>query len=407
MVVTPQGNLLAWGGNPYGVLGQGKGVLAFPSSSLPVQVLDPSGKAPLDHVVAASVGTINALAVTESGEVVSWGDSSQLGNDTVPNSTSLPVPVLNATGTSHLDHIVAVSQGDWNSLALADDGTVFAWGWGYTAGQGRALDVAKFPVQVKDPSGSGILQNIVAISAGSNFTLALGRDGRVFAWGKNDQGQLGNGTASTQTVFLPTVVQKASGGELTNIVSISAGDAHCMALAADGSVYVWGSDGNGQLGIDTRPGSSYKASAVQPLNPAGTGALSGMASIATGGNSSYAVDANGYVFAWGLATSGQLGDGPNRPTGNSISRPYPVVGNAGTGQLTAVVGVAAGYGHAMTLMPDGTVQIWGDGFAGNLGQGTASTTDSPVPLYVKDMAGTGKLNIAPLTTDRAAFMRFR
>jgi len=409
-VVTPLGNVLVWGANPYGVLGQNKSETALVGSSLPVPVLNQVGTAPLAGIVAASVGNNAVLALTEDGEVLSWGSNAhkQLGNNSIINSAFLPVNVLNPAGSGKLGHVVAVSQGDWNSTALNDDGTVSAWGWGYTAAQGTSLNVAAFPVRVKNPSGNDVLRNIVAISAGNNFTLALGRDGRVYAWGNNSEGQLGNGAASTEFAYLPTVVQKATGGDLTNIVSISAGYAHSIALAADGSVYTWGRDAYSQLGIGTQfGGSSYKSAAVQPLGVNGTGPLSGMASVAAGGNSTYAVDISGNVFAWGLATSGQLGDGPNRPTGNGASRPHPVVSNSGTGQLTNVVGVVAGYEHAMALLPDGTLQIWGSGFRGNLGQGTGNAAASSVPLVVKDMTGTGNLNIAPLSVTRASFMRFR
>jgi alpha-tubulin suppressor-like RCC1 family protein len=405
MVVTPQGKVLGWGANVIGSLGQNVDGITFPFSALPIPVKDELGTGELSNIVAASAGDVHALALNEDGEVLSWGRDA-LGRVT-QNASYLPGKVRNAANTGNLGHIVAVGAGDLISVGLADDGTVYSWG-SYT-GQGTS-NSSQFPNQVKDAAGTGILQNIVAISAGSNQTLALTRDGKTYAWGYNNKGIAGV-PVTTSVSNLPTLISKVDGLELTNIVSISAGYNHNLVLAADGSVFGWGDNSSGQLGISSQTNTgNHLATQVKGL--LGTGVLGGIASVSAGGNSSFASDSNGNVFSWGLATSGQLGDGPNRPAGNTRPSPNVLVSAAGTGQLTGVIGVASGYLHGLALMPDGNVVIWGDGFRGNLGQGNTSNAsgswpNSPVPLTVKDQAGTGSLNLGPLTVTRDTYRRFR
>lgn len=404
VVVTPDGKLLAWGANPFGVLGQGLDIAALTHKALPVAVKDSSGSGELSGIVAASAGDRSVLALTEDGEVYIWGGGSALAF-TTKNEVALPTKVPNSANSGPLARIVAVSAGDNNSVALADDGTVYTWGE-YTGQGGAGADSAVYPAQVKSPSGNSVLQDIVAVAAGWNYSLALTRDGGIAAWGFASSGATGAAVAGNVQA-LPRMIQRASdGSDLTGMVSLSAGYNFALALSPSGSVYAWGSNSWGQLGQGVQYGTYLQAVTVK--DPAGTAELSGIASVSAGGNHGLALDNEGKVFSWGYSQDGELGDGANHPRVNQGLLPAAVVGTDGTGQLAGITGVASGFGHSLALADDGRLLIWGTGFRGNLGQGEAANhPDSFVPLAVKAASGTAQLSLAPLTVTRGSYRRYR
>lgn len=402
LAVTPDGRVLAWGDNYSGTLGQGKLRSVLPSLALPTAVMAPQGSTGvLSGIVAAAAGDGGAYALTEDGEVYSWG-SAALGR---PYNTSIgtdpfPAKVVSPTGNGTLQKIVSISAGSGNVVALADDGTVFYWGAGAWSGQLGAPD-ARSPVTVP-----GVVGGAVAVSAGSAWSAALLADGRVMTWGfNNSSGNLGRGVITQSAATVPGyVIDKASGQPATNIVSISAGWLHGLALNAQGQIYGWGANAWGQLGqaddaINNRPGEPAALLVKTPGSPAIP--WSGLKMVAAGGNHSYALDANGKVFSWGYSQGGELGDGANHPRVNNSAIPAAVVNLGGINQLSDVVAISASDAQGFALSKDGGLIMWGyNGVAaGNLGQGTTAIPGnvSYVPLSVKNEAGTGSLNLGPVS----------
>ncbi|MCX6292202.1 MAG: T9SS type A sorting domain-containing protein, partial [Bacteroidetes bacterium] len=194
---------------------------------------------------------------------------------------------------------VAVSGGDYHSLALKNDGTIWAWGLNNSGQLGDGTTIERHcPVQVTG------LTDVIAIACGGYFSLALKNDGTVWAWGVG--GLLGDGT----TIQRHTPVQ-ASG--LTDIVSVTCGEFHSLALKNDGTVWAWGGNGNGQLGDGT---TTDQHSPVQP-------GISGIVTALSSGSSAehtVVLKDDGTAWAWGWNSSGQLGDG----TFSTLINPNPV-----------------------------------------------------------------------------------
>lgn len=393
LVVTPAGKVLAWGANYKGVLGQGKTFPEVNSVALPTPVKDQAGTGELSGIVAASTGREgSALALTEDGEVWSWGDYRSLGR-TANVDEALPGKVRNAANNGTLSGIVAVSIGDTNAVALADDGTVYSWG-GYP-GQADGSSQRQFPGQVRAVTGAGVLSNVVAVSAGWNWSAALTGDGKVVAWGFNIAGATGQSTTTTVVDRPSYVTRDSDAAAVDGIVAISAGYNFGLALTQTGQVYAWGSNFTGQLGQNTQL--TVHPRALQVKGADGNGLLSNIKMVSAGGLHAMALDQDGKVFAWGFATSGQLGDGPNRPVMNQSLLPRAVVNTLGIGQLSNIAAIATGEFHSLALDNDGRLLIWGGGFRQNLGQGGTGTTDLAVPTPVKDTAGSGVLSLAPLS----------
>jgi alpha-tubulin suppressor-like RCC1 family protein len=219
-------------------------------------------------------------------------------------------------GSGYLSGVVSVTAGTGHTCALKGDGTVWCWG-DASSGQvgdgttGDAVDHRRLtPRKVRQ--GSGVLDGVAAITAGSFHTCALKRNGSVWCWGFAAEGQLGDGTTGDPAthVRLSAVQVRRGSGFLTGATAVSAGDGrHTCALNENGSVWCWGDDQYGELGDGTTgdPATHVRSKAVQVRR--GSSFLIGMEAIASGGDHACARRSDGTAWCWGFDLNGQLGDG--------------------------------------------------------------------------------------------------
>jgi alpha-tubulin suppressor-like RCC1 family protein len=330
LAIGSDGALYAWGANDDGELGNGDtGV-----SHLPGQVRLPSG------VSAIAAGERHSLAIGLDGTVYAWGANyyGELGNTTTPDKTAVPVPVQLPAGAT----ATAVAAGQDDSLALASDGAVYAWGEGFSgqlgngsAGNGSTMDGAG-PTRVQFPAGA----SPTAIASGGLHSLALASDGTAYAWGANFDGELGTG--GTVSSHVPVPVQFPAGVTPT---AISAGQYHNLALGSDGALYAWGDNTWGQLGNGGEKVNGCTCSAVPTPVHLPTGVTATV--ISAGYDYSLALGSNGNVYAWGGASE----------NGHPESTPVPVQVQLPTGVNVSTV--VAGGSFSLALGSDGTVYAWG------------------------------------------------
>jgi alpha-tubulin suppressor-like RCC1 family protein len=237
LALLKNGTVLAWGDNKYGQLGTGN--MEFTTVPRPV--------AGLSGVKQVSAGFFHSLALLENGTVMAWGNGfyGNLGNGTT-ESSDVPVPVKGLT------NVVQVDAGCIHSIALRSDGTVWSFGGNEYAQLGHG---AKNTRRTDVPEPVIGLSGVKAISAGLFYNLALLNNGTVMAWGYNHTGQLGNGTANvgpngtpTPVTGLTEVVSLAAAQGSMNVPRTSE---HSLALTKNGAVYAWGGNEFGQLGIGT------------------------------------------------------------------------------------------------------------------------------------------------------------
>lgn len=314
--------------------------------------LTPVAVTGLSRAVAIAPGHDHTCALLADGTAKCWGrnDQGQLGDGTPANRLT-PVGVVN------LSKAIAITsrEGD-HSCALLADGTAKCWGRNDFGQVGDGTTTDKFT-----PAAVSGLSNTVAIATSSRHTCALLANGTAKCWGKNDEGQLGDRTTATRLNPVPVF-------DLGNAAAIAAGGVHTCALLADGSAKCWGRNISGQLGDEAFPFSST------PLTVAGGGGSFTARDIAAGRNHTCAVRANGTVACWGNNDSGQIGDGAIG--GNRLS-PVAVSG------LSNVVGIAAGEAHTCALLANGTARCWGLNSSGQLGNGT--TSNSPTSVTVSGL----------------------
>lgn len=351
LALRKDGSVWAWGLNSDGQLGNGTLTL----SKVPVRVTG------LPAIKAIAAGRNHSLALGVDGKVWAWGQNSsgQLGDGT---TTGRPTPVsVTIPGGA-----VAIAGGLTHSLAIAADGSVYTWG-SNTYGQlgdGTTTPSRLTPVRISLPV------SITAISAGWHHSMALGADGRVWTWGRNANGQIGNGSLVNQ--LLPYQVSLARGA-----TAIAAGANHALVLLSDKSVVAWGQNTNGQLGNGT--------TATAQSTPVAVGLTAAVTAIATGSNFSLAIDSTGAAWAWGQNNNGQLGNGTMEAQRTS---PVRVQG------LNDALAVSAGLFHTLALRPGCPFWAWGLNSSGQLGDGTQTnqltmTQTQLLNIYFYDLEGDG------------------
>ena len=291
-----------------------------------------------------------------------WGHNNvgQLGTTTSPADRAL-TPVR----PDGLDEITSAAGGNWYTLAVTfTGGKVFAWGRNTVGelGDGTTTDRPT-------PTWTGI-SNAISVQANIGHSMALADDRSVWQWGVIGP----NNMAVHSPVKVPA---------LTDVYQIAAGAWHSLALRGDGSVWAWGANDAGQLGIGhTDP------AAVSYPTPLQVPGLTGITFIAANGHDSFAVDSVGAVWAWGKNLFGTLGDG------TTIDRSSPV--HLSSLPLPAQA-VDVGGTFSMALLNDGTVWTWGSNTWGQLGD--SSTIDRSLPgragvTHIKRIAAGGAFALA-------------
>ncbi|MCP4699402.1 MAG: hypothetical protein GY862_21530 [Gammaproteobacteria bacterium] len=334
------------------------------NSSIPMDVSGLSS-----GVSAVTAGNYHSCALTASGGVMCWGDNSygQLGDGTAANSN---VPV----GVSGLSSgISAITAGGYYTCALTASGGIKCWGRNNTGqlGDGTKTD-SSTPVNV-----SGLSSGVTAIAAGGygngqyGHTCALTASGGVKCWGPNTFGQVGDGSGNNNRPA-PVDVSGLSSG----VSAIAAGGTHTCALTAAGGVKCWGFNRYGQLGDGTTVWTSATPVDVSGLN----GVVS---AITANADHTCALNASGGIKCWGFNNGGQLGDG----TKINSNLPVDV-----SGLSSGVSAVGAGYHHACALISSGGRKCWGHNNYGQLGDGTVTSSLIPVWVY-----STGSLQFSSST----------
>jgi alpha-tubulin suppressor-like RCC1 family protein len=326
-----------------------------------------------------SPGYSHTLALGSDGVVYAWGanGSGQLGNGATTPSL-VPTPVSLPAGTT----VSSVAAGYLASFAVTSAGKVYAWGSDASGQLGNgAGGGSPTPVLVSLPA----TVHATAVSAGFGFALAVTSTGAVYAWGYNNAGQLGDATGINRAA--PVLTHLPTGVAAT---AVAAGYAHSLALASSGKVYAWGLNNSGQLGTGSTTSTAVPTQVALPSNTA--------TSIAAGYLHSVAALSNGSAYAWGDNTYGQLGTGAAAADLAQSSTPLPVVLGAGV----HVTEVAAGVGHTLLRTDTGTVLAAGDNSVGELGVDDTLSSDTPVPADLP--TGTTAIAAATTSTSRTSFV---
>ncbi|OXB80416.1 UNVERIFIED_CONTAM: hypothetical protein H355_003472 [Colinus virginianus] len=229
LALSANGEVFSWGCGDGGRLGHGDTV----PLEEPKLISALSGKQAGKHVVHIACGSTYSAAITAEGELYTWGRGNygRLGHGSSEDQT-IPMLVTGLKGLKVID--VSCGSGDAQTLAVTENGQVWSWGDGDYGKLGRGgSDGCKTPKLIEK------LQDldIVKVRCGSQFSIALTKDGQVYTWGKGDNQRLGHGTE--EHVRYPKLLEGLKGKK---VIDVAAGSTHCLALTEDSEVHSWGSN---------------------------------------------------------------------------------------------------------------------------------------------------------------------
>jgi alpha-tubulin suppressor-like RCC1 family protein len=379
---TNTGQARCWGDNQYGGLGDG----TTSPRTLARTVRNAGNNGPLTGVVQVAAGTYHACALLTNKQVRCWGYNSdgQLGNGDEGTDSPLPVPVRNASNTGNLTNVTQISAENYGMCALLTNDQVRCWGDNDYGQLGNGHDGDTFdsdlPVVVKAVSGASALTGVRQIEAGYDNNCAVLNNGQVRCWGYQDvYGTLGNDSGSDSN--RPVIVKNVAGtGPLTSATQVSIGGYIACARLGNGQARCWGWGDTGGLGNGD---DTTHTRPVVVTNASGSGALTGVQEIYAGYQHVCARVTGGQARCWGATQYGEVGDGT--PPGNSSLyrlRPRPVKNGNGTTNLTGVTQLHTNQYHTCVRLSSGQARCWGYGTYNQLGDGGATTRSLPVRVQV-------------------------
>ncbi|CAN7762141.1 stalk domain-containing protein [Paenibacillus sp. LjRoot56] len=370
LALLTDGTVWAWGDNTYGQLADGttgNGMFSENYRAKPQRISE------LTDVTSISAGSEFSIALKRDGTVWSWGHGNmgQLGN--IENINVSPIDIqtnwikydeTKPVQVKNLDNVMAVSAGGAHTLALKRDGTVWAWGNNMSGEVGSGDSHSKHSTAVQVIG----LSDVIQIAAGINYSLALKKDGTVWAWGLNKDGSLGTGLINEGS-FAPVQIKKMS-----NIKAImTLGRASSIAISKDGSVYQWGSD------LFKLKGSDHSfVHSVPELVPQ----LTNVKTILLSSQSNYAdhsviiLKNDGSIWGLGKNNLGQLGNGSNEDQSEMTL-------NSKINSIIQVSGNRYYYDgtHTVALDNNGNAWAWGFNQVGQVGPGGWSFND-PIKVSI-------------------------
>ena len=309
LAIDSNGYVISFGDNTYGELGNGTtGSSAF---RYPLYVLQAGGSR-LGKALAVYAGNDSSFAVLEDHTVRAWGHPHWLGVGSATTS-SFATEVRDEFGQVLADvRTLAVAPDGTHTLALTGDGSLYVWGQGISGslcggdlcltGDGTS-DASPHAVPVRNALGAPITHPR-SFAVGLQHTVVVQSDGTVLTWGKNQYGQLGDGT----TTIRPKAqyMLASDGTPIRDVVAVHAADNYTLLITADGSVWTVGSDHYGVIGDGQAPGdSSYRTYPVQVIEEDGT-PLSKVIAASIGRNGVVVKKSDGSYWSWGLIAGCEL-----------------------------------------------------------------------------------------------------
>ena len=297
--------------------------------------------------------------------------NAQVGAQTItvtPANPTISVGQTQRFTATGVGAVTAVDLGAFYSCALLQDGTVRCWGDNSTGELGDGTTT-----NASTPGAVAGIGGAATVTAGGFHTCVRIPDGTIQCWGRNNAGQLGD--PATTAFQSPTPVRVAG----LSATAVTAGGFHTCALPGDGTVRCWGQNDLGQLGNGTSDPVPNNPSTFNPT-PVTVSGITTAVAISAGGWYTCALLQDGTVRCWGDNTWGELGNGAvlvsPSPTSPVTPTPTPVTVSG----ITTAVAIEAGVFHMCALLRDGTLQCWGRGEEGRLGNGSTANSSTPVTV---------------------------
>jgi alpha-tubulin suppressor-like RCC1 family protein len=349
LILSEVGDVFSFGDGSTGQLG-----LGAPSLMTTPRLIEslPRGK-----IYMTAAGYAHAVAVTETGEIYTWGNNAfgQLGFRNISIDFTLPSKVHSLGDT----RIVYVCAGFAHTVAVTDQGVTYAWG----SNDKGQLGLEGFTATFTPTVVTGLMgKKIIRVSCGYDTTIAVTDKGIVYTFGDNNMGQLGLGH-TRPTIGVNQVTALA---DLT-IVQAEAGWSHMIAIDVDGNAHGWGDNSIGQLGLGYKDSPVLEVTSIERLRG------KGVFFLATGYFHNFVLTDSGMVYAFGSNDHGQLG------IYDKFDRDIPVA--VPLLSMRNVTHISAGATHSIVATGNNRVYTFGSNSEGQLG--TANFEDRVRPIAVE------------------------
>lgn len=352
--INKSGSLYAWGSNFGGSLGSSN--VEDRNILVPTKILDN----------VSSVYTGNYLsfcaAITNNNELYMWGSNYDNVFPNYPEKEDILSPM------KVMDNVESVSFSERNGACITTDGSLYVWGNNFDGqiGNGKFGGMGTLGKQVNDNpitviSPYKVMDNVEQISLGDNCCAAVTKDGSLYMWGNNECGQLGIGKSRSKALNTPTKI-------MDNVRLVKICGNFCAAITNTDELYMWGDNCYGQLGVGKFGGKDYLFDENIDLNSPQK-IMDNVLSVTLNYDYVAALSTNNQLYMWGNNEKWQLGIGEEyvlSPT------PIKIIDN--------VVSVSLSSNYASALLENGELYIWGHNYCGQFGNGT--TEDEAIPQKV-------------------------
>lgn len=345
----------------------------IPPTVIPVATVEqppPRTPTPIDSspAISISAGNKHACALREGGTISCWGDNEygQLGSGEIESSDFAEVSTVSPTPVQvqGIADASGITAGGAHSCSLHETGRISCWGRNGQGELGNGL-ISNSPDQVPG------ITDAIAIATGVDHTCALHENGQVSCWGRNLSGQLGKGSISQS----PEILQPGKVEGIADAIAITAGQAHTCALHQSGAVSCWGWNSLGQLG-DGQSGDTWDANTnADSTTPVRVREIADAVDVKAGTNHTCALRAGGAISCWGNNWVGTLGSGRSHDELAISAVPVSVIG------ISDATAISTGANHTCAVHQEGAISCWGHNFYGQLGnRKRLSDADSSTPV---------------------------
>ncbi len=379
--ISSEGRVFTWGKNSDGRLGDG----TITQREKPIEITSQFELNEGETIVQISLGFLHSSALSSDGRVFTWGDNNngQLGDGTKIYKYT-PTDITSQFVLGAGEKITQIELGEYHSSAITSSGRLFMWGKNDYGQLGDGSTTERLvPTEITSQFDLNEGDAISSITLGRYYSLAITSEGRVFTWGGNYYGVLGDGTTIEKHV--PTEITSffAFNPEET-VIKIASSFYHSSAITSEGRVFMWGYNFYGQCGDGTTINKHVPTEIESNFD-----LIEGetVIQLSLGGNSySIARTSKRRVFVWGYNEYGQLGDG------TTIDKHIPteITSNFDLNDNETITQVSLGENHSIVMTSNGRILTWGSNTFGQLGIGTTIWKSSPsvVQIFVPKMVET-------------------
>jgi len=374
LLLTSKGRVITWGWNGFGELGDGT---TF-NRSVPQDVTDNFDLNEGERIIQAVAGYDTSSAFTSEGRVFTWGSNvvGQLGDGTW-NDSHKPIDISHQFDLQEDETLTNLYWGLWHSVATTSTGRVFAWGANDYGQLGDGSTRAKnSPTEITYQFSLDTEEEIITFSLGGSHSAALTSTGRLFTWGINSEGQLGDDSMVDHHKPMDITSQLGLSND-EKIENVSLGWDFSIAYTSEGRIFTWGRNRYGQLGDGSTDDRYAPVDVTEQFELLDSEEI---VSLSAGRSAAYAITSENRLFTWGWNSSGQLGDG----TTTNRNEPVVVTDEFNLNDDETISDLAFGDRHTLLLTSENRLFTWGWNNYGQLGDGTTHDRVTPKPITFKN-----------------------